>query len=132
MGRYSDGLQRYLNRDDLSLKTSGAEGASTTSTAHELGDKTAMSLTVDVSAASGSSPTMTVVIEGSDDGTNWHTLATFGSDGYRVGSVGTAPANFITTGTVRGTVPAARFVRSRSVIGGSGPSFTYSVGGSSA
>ena len=132
MGKFSDGLQRYLNRDDLSLKASGAETANTTSTAVELGDKAVMSLTVDVTVVTGSSPTMTVVIEGSDDGVNWHELGTVGANGYRVGTTATAPSNFTGTGTVRCTLPAARFVRSRSVIGGSSPSFTYSVGGSSA
>lgn len=132
MGLFSDGLQRFLERDTVSLKTSGAETASTTGQAQELGDKRTMNLTVDVTAVTGTSPTMVVDIEGSDDNINWHVLARIGSDGYRVGSVGTAPANFTTTGTVRCTVPAARYVRHKSTIGGTTPSFTYSVGGSAA
>jgi hypothetical protein len=130
--RYSDGLGRYLNRTDLTLKTSGVEAASTTSSAQELGDQGTMTLLVDVTAASGSSPTMVVVIDGSDDNTNWHEIGRIGSDGYRAGSVGTAPANFTTTGAVRCTLPAARYVRSRSIIGGGTPSYTYSVQGSAA
>ncbi len=130
MGRFSEGLQRYLNRDDLSLKTSGAETASTTGASVEIGDKSILNLVVDVTAASGTTPTLVVVIEGSDDGLTWYELGRIGSDGYRDGSVGTAPANFTAVATVRSSIPAARFVRYRSIIGGTTPSFTFSVGGS--
>jgi hypothetical protein len=68
-----------------------------------------------------------VVVEGSLDGSTWFELGRIGSDGARVGSVGTAPASFSTTGTVRGAFPAPEFVRSRSLVGGTTPSFTYSV-----
>jgi hypothetical protein len=129
-GRYSDAFGRQLNRHDLSLKTSGAEGASVTGSPMELGDASVMTLAADVTAASGTSPTLVVVIEGSDDGITWHELGRIGSDGYRAGSVGTAPANFTTTGKVWATLPATRFVRYRSVIGGTTPSFTFSVAGS--
>ena len=130
MARFSDGFGRYLNRQDLSLKTSGAETASTTSTAQELGDAAVMTVAVDVTAVTGTSPTAVIVIEGSDDNITWHEIGRIGSDGYRAGSVGTAPANFTTTGKVWATLPAARFVRSRSIIGGTTPNFTYSVAGS--
>jgi hypothetical protein len=72
---------------------------------------------------------MLITIEGSFDGLTWFTLALIGSDGCRVGSVGTTPANFTTTGTVRAAIPATRYVRSKSTIAGTTPSFTYSVGG---
>jgi hypothetical protein len=132
MTRTSEGLQRIIARDDISLKTSGAETASTTQPAQELGEKRVMTLTVDITAVSGTTPTMLDYIEGSDDNVNWHTIARIGANGFILGDIGTDPTNFTTTATKRATMPAARFVRSRSVITGTTPSFTYSIGGSSA
>lgn len=132
MAVYSEGLQRYINRDDLSLKTSGAETASTTHASNELGDKSTLYLAVEVTAASESTPTMLVTIEGSNDGITWFTLGRIGLNGYSPGSIGTAPTDITTTGTHRAIIPAARYVRSKSTIAGGTPSFTYSVGGNSA
>jgi hypothetical protein len=84
-------------------------------------------VTVAVTAASGTTPTMTVVVEGSNDATTWFELGTIGANGYRAGSIGTAPSNFTTTATSRGAFPAVQYLRTRSVIGGTTPSFTYSV-----
>jgi hypothetical protein len=81
---------------------------------------------VTVTAKSGT-PTMSVVIEGSNDNSNWFTLGTIGSDGYGAGTTATAPTDFSNTGTTRAALPAAQFIRSRSVIGGGSPSVTYSV-----
>lgn len=128
MGIFSEGLGRYIERDDLSLKTASAETASTTQAAVEIGDKRLLNLEVVVSAVSGT-PTMLITIEGSNDGANWYTLGEIGSDGFACGSLD-APANITTTGTYRGAIPAARYVRSKSTIGGGSPSLTYSVGGS--
>lgn len=133
MAVYSEGLQRTIARDDVSLKASGAETASTTQSAIELGDKAMMNVAVDVTAASGTTPTMLITIEGSFDGLTWFTLGRIGANGYDIGAhVGTAPTNFTTTVTVRAAVPATRYVRSKSTIGGTTPSFTYSVGGNAA
>ncbi len=132
MAVQSEGLQRTIARDDVSLKISGAETASTTQPGTELGDKTVMNLTVDVTAFAGTSPTLLITIEASSDGFTWFTAGLIGSDGYRMGSLGTTPANFTTTGTVRALIPAARYVRSKSTIAGTTPSFTYSVGGNAA
>lgn len=126
---YSEGLQRVIARDDLSLKAAAAETATTTQSTVELGDKVAMYLSVDVTAASGTTPTLLVTIEGSHDNLTFFTLALIGSDGYRVGSLGTTPANITTTGNYRACIPAVRFVRTKSTVGGTTPSFTYSVGG---
>lgn len=110
----------------LTLKASGAETASTTSGATDSGGGNAL-VTVSVTAASGTTPTLTVVIEGSVDGTNWVTVGTVGANGYSVGTTDSAPSNFTTTATTRAVLPAVQFLRSRSVIGGTTPSFTYSV-----
>jgi len=132
VGVFSSGLDRYLNRDDITLKQSSAETASATGSGVELGDKASMALIVDVTAATGTSPTLLVTVEGSNDGSVWYTLAKIGANGVVYGDVAAAPSNFTTAATVRAVVPAARFVRSKSTIGGTTPSFTYSVAGSAA
>jgi hypothetical protein len=108
-------------------KASGAETASTTGPTIEVADTSMAIVTVAVSAASGTTPTMTVVVEGSSDATNWFTIGTIGANGYASGSVGTAPSNFTTAATVAGVFPCPQYIRTRSVIAGTTPSFTYSV-----
>lgn len=127
MATFSNALGRWVARSAATLKASAAETASTTGTALELGDASTMHVTVDVTAASGTTPTMTVDIEGSNDNVNWAVIGTFGADGYRAGSVGTAPSNLTAAATVRGVLPAARYVRHKSTIAGTTPSFTYSI-----
>jgi hypothetical protein len=117
-----------LRGTSVVLKASGAETASTTGSSVSTGtDSGGMYVELVVTAASGSSPTMTVVVEGSLDGTNWFTLGTLGANGYSTGSVATAPSNLTTTATVRAYLHMPQYVRTRSVIGGATPSFTYSV-----
>jgi len=114
--------------DTYSAKASGAETASTNGATVEVGDAGAVVVTVDITAASGTTPTLLVFVEGSHDGgTTWHTIARIGANGYILGDIGTDPTNFTTTATKRATVPAAQHMRYRSVIGGTTPSFTYSV-----
>lgn len=110
-----------------SSKASGAETTSTTHGVIDTGDSSTAFVTVDVTAASGTSPTLTVVVEGSADSTNWITLGTIGANGYNHGSVATAPSNITGATTQRGIFPAPQFVRTRSVVGGTTPSFTYAV-----
>ncbi len=111
------------------LTNSVAELVSTTAGATNTGDNGGtLYVVVAVTAASGTTPTMTVVVEGSVDGTNYFTLGTVGANGYNVGAVAvTAPSNLTTTATVRAALPCPQYVRTRSVIGGTTPSFTYSV-----
>jgi VCBS repeat-containing protein len=110
------------------LKAAGAETASTTHGSINVLDGSGSAVvTVAVTAASGTSPTMTVVVEGSDDGTTWFEIGTIGANGYRAGTTGTAPSNFTGAATTRAVLPAPQFVRTRSVVGGTTPSFTYSV-----
>lgn len=127
MPRWSSTLNRWIRGDSKTLKASGAETVSTTGTGLEGGGHGSLAVIVDVTAASGTTPTLLVDIEGSDDGTNWAVIGTIGSNGYRTGSVGTAPANITATGTHRAFLPAARHVRYKSTIAGTTPSFTYSV-----
>lgn len=70
---------------------------------------------LDVTAASGTTPSMTVVIESTIDGTNWDALGTFAAK--------TAVAReVITINPVIG-----RRIRARWTITGTTPSFTFSV-----
>ena len=111
----------------VTTKASAAETSSTThaSTAVQPGESSVI-VTVAVTAASGTTPTLTVVVEGSVDGTTWFTLGIVGASGFSVG-VGTAPTNLTAAATSYGAFPATPFVRTRSVVGGTTPSFTYSV-----
>lgn len=118
MGKYSSGLNRHIAVDDVTLKASAAETASTTHTAAELGDKARLNLVLNVTAQAGTAPTLDITIEGSNDGTNWYTLGTFAQ------KTGVA--------TERKAFVAARHVRSRSVVDGTTPSFTYSILGEAA
>lgn len=129
MNLYSAG-GRLVRGTPLNLVAAGTvETASTSHTPVDTGDEGgSLYVTVAVTAASGTTPTLTVVVEGSQDGTTWTALATVGSNGYAAGSVvGTAPANFTAAATATAYVPRGQLVRARSVVGGTTPSFTYGV-----
>ena len=111
----------------FTTKSSAAETASTTHKTFSSHDQGSLVVTAKVTAVSGTSPTLTVVVEGSTDGSNWFTLGTIGANGYAAGSTATAPTNISANGTYVGAFPNPQFVRTRSVIGGTTPSFTYSV-----
>jgi hypothetical protein len=70
---------------------------------------------LDVTAASGTSPTLNVVIEDTLDGTNWNVVATFAQR--------TAAGREV----VNVTSPFANRLRARWTLGGTTPSFTFSV-----
>lgn len=70
---------------------------------------------LDVTAASGTTPELDVIIEDSLDGTNWNTIGTF--------------AQKVTTGreVINITIPFSERVRVSWIIAGTTPSFTFSV-----
>ncbi len=128
MPRFSSAKNQFIESSDAAtLKASAAQTSSTTGTVVDAGSSGAREVLVDVTAASGTTPTMTVVIECQSDGTNWVEAGTVGSNGARVGAVGTAPANFTAVSSARAVLPLTGLTRYRSVIGGTTPSFTYSV-----
>jgi hypothetical protein len=108
------------------VKASGAETASTTHAAVGTAAYGTVVVEVDVTAASGTGPTLLLVVEGSIDGTTWFQLGQVGANGYSTG-MSAAPSNINAVDHSFGAFPAARYVRTRSVIGGTTPSFTYSV-----
>ncbi len=70
---------------------------------------------LNVTAVAGTSPTMTVLIEDSLDGTNWNTVGTFAAV--------TAAAREV----INVTTPFAERLRVSWTMGGTTPSFTFSV-----
>lgn len=118
---------RFFRGRKATVKASAAETASTTHATVDTRTASTVAVTVDVTAASGTTPTLVVIVEGSHDETTWVELGRIGANGYRTGTVGTAPSNFTGAASVAGIFPAPQFVRTRSVVGGTTPSFTYSV-----
>lgn len=75
-----------------------------------------MRLQLAVTAGSGTTPTLDVVIEDTIDGTNWNLVGTF----TQMNATGTQMLNIIT--------PTCATLRCRWTIGGTaGPNFTFSV-----
>jgi hypothetical protein len=79
------------------------------------GDKVSLRVQVDVTAASGVSPTLDVVIEDTLDGTNWNVIGTFAQK--------TGPGREV----INITTLFADRLRARWTTGGTTPSFTFSV-----
>lgn len=95
--------------------------ASTTGSARDgFGASTALRLQLEVTAASGTLPTLDVTIEDTVDGTNWNTVATF----TQKTATGLQVVNLLASST-----PYADRLRVKAVIGGTTPSFTFSVKG---
>lgn len=126
MTRYARGTV-MVRGATYALKPSGPETASTTGSSIEVGDGGAAYVEVTVSDVIGTTPTMVLVFEGSNDRTNWFTLATLGANGASVGGAGAAPNNITAAGVIRALFSTTQFLRCRSVIGGTAPQFTYSV-----
>lgn len=106
-------------RDYGTYDTLAPSGTRTTSTTHDvvegLGSAESLRVQLSVTAATGATPSMTVTIEDTLDGTNWNVLDTF--------TVVTAPAR-----EVRNiTAPFTDRIRARSAITGTAPSFTYEI-----
>lgn len=121
---------RMVRGTPLALKASGAETASTNGAAVDTGsDGGSLFVQVDITASAGTTPTLLVAVQGSEDGTNWVTLGSIGANGYVAGTPATAPANFTGTAAAQKAVfPRTQYVRYASTIGGSaGQSFTYKV-----
>jgi hypothetical protein len=79
------------------------------------GAATSLRAQLNVTAASGTTPTLDVVVEDSLDGTNWNTIGTFTQK--------TAAAREV----INITTPFGDSVRVRWTVGGTTPSFTMAV-----
>lgn len=109
----SDG--RFADTQDLTLFPSATKTATATGDAVETGDRRVARLKLDVTAASGTSPTLDVDVETSRDGSTWYTSGSF----TQATAVGGEEKLFMLD----------RFVRAKATIGGTTPSFTFSVAG---
>lgn len=80
-----------------------------------LEEQTALRVQLNVTAASGTSPSLSVLLEDSLDGTNWNTIGTFAAK--------TAAGREV----INVTTPFAGTVRATWTITGTTPSFTFSI-----
>jgi hypothetical protein len=113
---YNKQNNEWANTKSVSLAASSARTASGTGSSVELGDRGTARLLLDVTAASGTLPSLQVDVQTSYDGTTWRTLGGF-----------TALA---AAGSQRASFPGCdRFVRAIWTISGTDPSFTFSVSG---
>jgi hypothetical protein len=113
---YNTANGRYADTVPVTLHESAARIASGNGSSVELGDRGVLRLLLDVTAASGTLPSLSVDVQTSYDGTTWRTVGGF-----------TALA---TTGSERLSFAGCdRFVRASYAISGTTPSFTFSVSG---
>jgi hypothetical protein len=102
--------------EGVTLAASAARTASGNGTAVDTRESSTLRLLLDVTAASGTGPTLTVTIEQSSDGSTWRDHSSF------------AQATGVTS--ERKTFGGVdRWVRAKWTLGGTTPSFTFSVVG---
>ncbi len=113
---YTTANGRHADTVPVTLHESAARIASGNGSSVELGDRGTLRLLLDVTAASGTLPSLAVDVQTSYDGSTWRPLGGF-----------TAKAG---TGSERLSFPGGdRFVRCSYTISGTTPSFTFSVSG---
>lgn len=113
---YITAAHRYVDTVDLTLAASAARTATGNGTAADPQDATTSYFKLDVTVASGTTPTLNVTIQGQDAAGAWFTLGTF------------TQATGVTAQTI--AVPVAgRNIRASWTIAGTTPSFTFSVAG---
>lgn len=109
-------LGEYASTDDVTLAAPAARTATGNGSSLALVDRNQLRLTLDVTAASGTTPTLDVTVQHSPDGSTWATLGTF--------------AQRTAAGSERKIFSGVdRYVRANHAIGGTAPSFTFSVSG---
>lgn len=112
---YATKSGRWADTIDLPLAAAGARTATGNGAAFEPGDRGVARLFLNVTAASGTTPTLNVTIQTSNDGTTWRSAGTF------------TQATGVTS--QRATFNIDRFVRATWTIGGTTPSFNFSITG---
>lgn len=115
---YTMGDGRYADVEPITPAASAARTTTGNGSGIELGDRRVARLKLDVTAASGTSPTLDVTIQTSRDGSTWYTSGTFAQK--------TGVSNESKVFAVD------RFVRASWTIGGTTPSFTFSIIGEAA
>lgn len=114
---YTDSNGRWIDTKDVVLLPAAVKTATFNGAAIELGDRTDARLLLDVTAGSGTTPTLDVVVETGPSATGpWRSVGTF------------TQATGVTS--ERKSVSGIdRFVRGKATIGGTTPSFTFSLKG---
>lgn len=112
---YATKSGRWANTVDLPLAASAARTATGTGSAVEPGDRGVARLFLNVTAASGTSPTLNVTIQTSNDGSTWRSAGTF--------------TQATAVSSQRATFNIDRYVRATWTIAGTTPSFTFSITG---
>lgn len=101
---------------DIALASAARTASANSGPVAAAGQATVALLSVHCSAASGTTPTLDVSLEGSANGTDWAAIT--GSAATQL----TAAGNRVATALV-----ATNYVRVAAVIGGTTPSFTFSA-----
>lgn len=110
-------MPRGTWQDSTSTDVVTALSAKTTSSATPIlpvGDSSLLRAQLEVTAVSGTAPTLDVVLEDTLDGTNWNVIGTFAQ-------VTTAPVRSV----INVSAPFTNRVRARWTIGGTTPSITF-------
>lgn len=115
---YGPRAGQAYEEDEVTLLASAARTSSATSDVYEVGDKSSLHLELAITAASGTAPSLHVQIE---------TREAYGSGTWRV--VDAFPVQSSTATLRRSMGGVDRFVRAVCTIGGSSPSFTFSLSG---
>lgn len=105
-----------VNLDDVTLSPAGAVTTTANGSSVALGDRGTVRLLLNVTAASGTTPTLDVSIQTSYDGTTWRAVAAF--------------AQKTTVSNERKSFTGIdRYIRAVYTVGGTTPSFTFTVTG---
>lgn len=115
---YGSRAGQLYEEDEVELLASATRTSTTTSDVYEVGDKGTLRLSLAITAASGTAPTLHAQIE---------TREAYGSGSWRVVDAFPVQSG---TGTVRRSMSGLdRFVRAVCTLGGTSPSFTFSLSG---
>lgn len=112
----NDASGRYIDNRAITLSASAAKTATFQSAGVLVGDRGVLRLTLAVTASTGTSPTLDVVVETSADNTNWRSLGAFAQ-------------RTIAASERKSFSGADQYVRINATIAGTTPSLTFSVAG---
>ncbi|XXX79163.1 hypothetical protein WMF30_10355 [Sorangium sp. So ce134] len=113
---YFDSNNRFVSVGNVVLAGAVTRTADGNGATVEIGDQGTLRLRLNVTAASGTSPTLDITLQTSKDGGSWRTLGTFA----QATAVGSESKSFS---------GADRYVRANADLGGTTPSFTYTIDG---
>lgn len=116
MGSFVGDQNTFGQGDPVELAPSAARGANGAGAAVAVGTAHTARLTLNVTAVGGTTPSLTVSVQTSSDGTNWRALASYAA------ATGTGPQRLSVSGL-------DRFLRVSWAITGTTPSFTFNVAG---